>query len=341
MEDMVFIGVLLAGLFILFITALIPVFKTLVGIYPYAYTNARVRAMRSKLVKTEELEEFFSRPYNDIVYSLEKKTFQGLGKYLGADFSYASIDTALRTELVKTLIKVKKISPQQSQKFLLVLLSRYDISLIKSVVRSINLKLYNKQDIYHISEVFSKEFLAKRNITLEGLENELKGSIYYDILKRHFAEIQKKNFKEFEEELDLLLFKRLLFFSKSREARDYVKMLIDTQNVSLVLKSQEALIPGGYIKLQEYQKGMKVEELVKKLQEQGYKTNSEKKECLERDLYRELLQQGKAFMARNPLSEASLIGYIIIKTVNTRNLNILLKMKSHNFSTEKIKEVIA
>ena len=118
-------------------------------------------------------------------------------------------------------------------------------------------------------------------------------------------------------------------------------MLIDSHNVGLILKHQEAIIPGGYLHIEELQKGMSVEELVKKLQEEGYKIDSKKKECVERDLYRRLLADGKAFMARNPLSEASLIGYIILKTNNTRNLNILLKMKYHNFSTEKIKEVLA
>ncbi len=341
MDETTLIVVLLSGLFLLFLVVLVPVFKVLAGTYPYAYTNARIRAMRRKLVGKEKFEEYLTLPYNEIVYSLEKNFFPGLTKYLAADFSYAAMNTALRSELITTLSKLKKISPQGSQKFLSIMLSRYDIQLIKSLVRSTNVTLHKKQEIYFTTEVFSPEFLAQENHNLEELQNELKGTVYQKIINKHYEELKKKQFASFERDLDILLLKRALHHAKSPAARGYVKRLIDIHNVSLVLKGQDALFTGGYIPKEEVSPKMTLPELANKLKDFGYKVDLKAKEKVERDMYRKLKDFANDLLAKDPLSENTILGYMILKMINVRNVNILLKMKHHDFSEEKISEVLS
>lgn len=327
------------GGLILVIIVLIPVFLTVSKIYPYAYTNSRLRVMRADLIRSNEFENFVKRPYNDIIYQLEKKRFPSLIKYLSGDFSYGSVDSALRTELINTLTKVKKISPEQSKKFVTIILSKYDIQLIEAIVRSLNTNINKKADLIHATEVFSEEFLSKKDYDFDSLYNELKGTVYQPLLDKYSSQIKKGKYEEFEQQLDLLFFKRLLFTAQSIEAKKYVKILIDNHNIGLVFKGQKPIIPGGRIPINQLTNNL--EEIKKVALKKSIKSNAKTKEQFERDLQIYLKKTGEKLFSKNPLSEATIIGFIIIKTVNTRNLNTLLKLKHEKISEEKIKQVLA
>lgn len=329
---------ILAGL-ILVVIVLIPVFLSVSKVYPYAYTNSRLRVMRSDLIRTSDFENLLKRDYNDIIYQLEKKKLPSLTKYLSGDFSYGSVDSALRTELINTLAKVKKISPDESKKFVKIILSKYDIQLIESIVRTLDAKTDTKTDLVHATEVFSQEFLNKKTHTIEELYNELKGTVYQKILDKHINNIKKRKFEAFEKELDLLFFKRLLHAATNQESKKYVKILIDNHNIGLALKGLNPIIPGGRIKKETITNN--IEEIKKIISLKGIKTNANTKEKLEKDLQLYLKQTGEKMFNKNPLSEATIIGFIILKTINIRNLNILLKLKHEKLNEEEIKEVLA
>ena len=334
-----FILILLASI-IISVAILIPVFLTTNRIYPYAYANARIRGMISSLLKKEDFLELVKKDYNEIIYYLEKKSFDNLSKYLSGDFSYGSVDSALRSQLVKTLLKIERISPEESKKFVKTLLTKYDIQIIESLVRTTNTNINNKDDVLHFTEVFSEEFLFKNKYSLNDLRNELRGSQYEKILVEHLDNIKNKKFADFEYDLDLFFFKRLLFEAKSFEAKKYVKTLIDTYNVSLEFKGLNRWIPSGTISKQNI-KGKSLTDIRKSLNNKGYKIKGYNARQIERDLQIYLLNLGKKFLSKDPLSESTIIGFIIIKTVHNRNLNILLKMKSEGFSQEEISKVLA
>jgi V/A-type H+/Na+-transporting ATPase subunit C len=329
---------IIAGL-ILIIIVLIPVFLSVSKVYPYAYTNSRLRVMRSDLIRTNDFENLIKRDYNDIIYQLEKKKLPSLTKYLSGDFSYGSVDSALRTELINTLTKVKKISPEESKKFVKLVLSKYDIQLIESIVRTLDAKTDTKTDLVHATEVFSQDFLNKKDHTIEELYNELKGTVYQPLLDKHIKNIKQRKFEEFEKELDLLFFKRMLHGASSIEAKKYVKIMIDNHNIGLALKNLKPIIPGGRIQKEKITNNL--EDLKKLVSSKGINSNANTKEKFEKDLHLYLKQTGEKMFNKNPLSEATIVGFIIIKTINIRNLNILLKLKHEKISEEEIKEVLA
>ncbi len=330
----------LGGLTMAGIAVLIPVFKTVAEVYPYSYTNARLRSMRPQLVTDEELRTLASKSYSDIIYFLEKKNYPGLSDYLGVDFSYASVETALRTSLLFEFSKLKRIVPEQSRKFVQAVLSSFDVQIIQSIARVSGASLASKKDILHITEVFSAEFITKKEHTLDDLYNELKGSIYFPIISKHLDSLKKKNFKDFELELDLLLYKRLLHTATSSFARGYVKRQIDLRNISLAFKQEKAIIPGGKIPLEDFVGKKQVVDVVTLAQKHGYKIHADHAETVERELQRNMRDYGLKMMAKNPLSEASIVGFTILKQINMHNINILLKLKYHDYPAERIREVM-
>ena len=327
----------LLGFFILFIVVLIPIIKAVAPIYPYSYTNARIRAMRKELLSEEEYEDLLKKPYNEILYALGKKNYPDLTKELGPDLTYAHVETAFRNMLIKTIQKLLAISPEQSKPYLKAYLSKYDIILVESLVRTTTAKYEHKRDIYHETALFSKDFLTKERPTIDDVYNQLKNTPYEPILAKHMTDIKKGVFKAFEEELDLLFFKRLLAAAKTEEARAYTKMLIDHHNISLALKGLPASIPGGKVARNQLDTN-DPQAIAKRLENYGYTLAGTTPEHLERDLGKHLRKKGKSFEGKNPLSEATIIGYLILKTTDIRAINILLKGKYHNVPEADIKE---
>ena len=328
-------GVLLAG-----VIALIPVSYVLTRIAPYAYPNARVRAMRGGLVRTQELIDLADRPYNDIIYYLEQNHYPGLSSHTGPDLSYANLDAALRSHLIQTLEKVIRISPQNTKPYLQALTRKYDIQVVEGVVRALAANTNITADILHQTKVFTKEFVAKEKHTLEDLREELRGTQLEAVISEHKKSIEEQEFEAFEEALDLLYFKQLLSKASSQEARGYTKRLIDNHNVALINKGREAIIPGGRVSLEELA-GTREEQLVEVLKSKGYAVTSAQPTVMERELQVSLKNYAKALLNKDPLSEASIIGFVALKTINVRNTAILLKMKYHDMTAQEIAEVVA
>lgn len=340
MDEMIVIGVLI-GFILVAAAALIPVFKTLIPIYPYAYANARLRAMKNKLISEEEFEELSGKPYNEIIYQLEKKDYPNLSEFLGADFSYASVDGALRSSIIRTLGKVKRMTPDELKKFVDALVSKYDLQLIESLIRSSHSSSKIRRDIVHVTDVFSDEFLARKQHSIDELYNELKDTYYGPTLQKHLDALKKGEYRDCEVELDMLFYKRLLHHATTPSARRYVKYLIDMQNVSLLFKGIDALLEGGRIPLESLDAKMSFDEIKSAVNKHGYKTDGATASAVEKDLQIGLKRFGQSLRKQNPLSEATIVGFIILKTVNVRNLNILLKLKYHEYEKEEIMKVLA
>lgn len=328
-------GVLIAG-----VIALIPVGYVLTRVAPYAYPNARVRAMRAQLIRTHDLIALADRPYNDIIYHLEQNHYPNLSSHAKANLAFANLDAALRSHLVATLEKVTRISPQQTKPYLKALMKKYDIQVIQNVVRSLAAKTNIKTDILHETKVFTKEFVARENPTLTDLQEELKNTPLEKIISDHKQAIVQGELKAFEQALDLYYFKQLLTAANSPEAKNYTKRLIDNHNVALLHKQETPLIPGGRIPAEELE-SLDEKQRIERLKSAGYTITSEKPQLVERDLQASLKKYAQALLNKDPLSEASIIGFVALKTINVRSTAILLKMKYHDMTPQEITEVLA
>ncbi len=308
-------GVIVAG-----VIALIPVGYVLAKIYPYSYPNARIRAMKAKLIQEEEFTNLLTRPYKDIIYYLEQKHYPFITAYTGATYDYASLESALRTHMVETIEKVRRISPQQTREFVDALLAKYDIQVIEAIIRGISAKTNKKNDILHQTKLFREEFVTREQYSLNDLQYELKNTPYEQFIKTYRSQLEKQQYAAFEEALDKYYFAKLLQKASSPYAKKYVQKLIDAHNVALYNKGKEPDIPGG--KIGSYDKK---EDYVKA----GYEV-AENPQEQEKLMYKEIKRYAIDLFRKEPLSEASIIGYIALKTINVRNTFILLKLTYHN-----------
>ncbi len=331
----------IAGILIVGVLVMIPVFKVLSSIAPYTYVNARLKAMKKKLVSDKELINLSFRPYADIINYLERTSYPNLALITKGDISFSSVDTALRRNLIEDIEKIRRLSPQQQKEFIDAILAKYDIQIIEHIVRGTTEKNRVKTDILHHTRLFSQSFVNKQDHSLEGLKSELKGTKYYDIIQKHIKEISKSSFENFEYELDLYYFSRLLSKSSHTEQKKYTKMVIDSHNISLAFKGKKPIVPGGYISPERIASPLTAQNAIKILREAGYRVASDTIQGIERDMQINIKEYGKALFSKDPHSSAIITGYIILKSINTRNVTILLKMAYHGYEATRIQEVIA
>lgn len=329
-------GVLIAG-----VLALIPVAVIVSRVYPYSYPNARVRAMKAKMVSSEQLIELSSRSYNDIILQLEEH-YPNLTKHYAADLSFANLELALRNHLIAQLEKVKRISPREVSDFIKAMLAKYDIVVIETVARSLATSGTITSDVLHKTELFSKEFITQKEHSLEDLREELKETPYEEIINKHYQDIKDNKLKAFEQELDLLYFKKLLSKAQHPSSRGYVKRLIDAHNIAQANKDEEVMIPGGKIPQQKLQTAKTIKARCELAKEYGYPiTTKNDSQILERDMQKAIKKYSQEQLKKEPLSPSSIIGYVGLLIVSVRNTIIVLKMKHHDMSTQRIREVIA
>ena len=336
MLEIAIVGVLL----ILGVIVLIPIFQTVASIYPYSYPNARVRSLKSKLVTKNEFEELLTKPYNEIIYYLEKKHYSYLSKFLDLDFSFASLEGAIRSDLINTVGKLISISPTPVKEFLKVYAKRFDIQVIEALVRSLNRKFRISRDILSVTNTFSKDFIYRNNHSIEEIENELKQTGFRKFIDKHKDQIRNNKFADFEVDLDLFYYNKLIHVASSRNQKRLVKRLIDLRNVSLFIKDVKPNIVGGKISLDKLD-DLNID-LLKVLKDHGYKIdNNCEVDKIERVLQLNLFKFANDLLKNEPLSDASILGFLLLKIINVRNLIILLKMKQHHIESSKIREVLA
>lgn len=330
-----YILVLLASIILLGVVVMIPVFKVVSAKYPYASVQARLRVMRKKLLGADDFERLLDADYTDIVYRLDKTVYPGLRELFGPDTSYAAVDSALRTKVVRDLLRVRTFSPPEVKGFVTALLRKYDILMIESIIRSSSFHDASRRDIMGITEVFSEDYINRGDFSFQSLMTELKGTKYSAILEKHAESINQGKYRELEEELDLFYFQKLLSSANTTLARSYVKKMIDIQNISLALKGEKAKVPGGVIALESF-----TEDVVKVANEHGYKLSGDTPAEIERSAEKHVYDFGISCFSKDPLSDAPLVGYIVQSRTCARNANILLKLKSKGLAKDAIKEVL-
>jgi len=191
-----------------------------------------------------------------------------------------------------------------------------------------------------VTNTFSKDFIYRNNHSIEEIENELKQTGFRKFIDKHKDQIRNNKFADFEVDLDLFYYNKLIHVASSRNQKRLVKRLIDLRNVSLFIKDVKPNIVGGKISLDKLD-DLNID-LLKVLKDHGYKIdNNCEVDKIERVLQLNLFKFANDLLKNEPLSDASILGFLLLKIINVRNLIILLKMKQHHIESSKIREVLA
>ncbi len=235
----------------------------------YGYLNARIRGMKSNLLSEGFLQELQGRDgLPQIIDSLFSSPFaEDLSVALASSSGLEAVEKALRHNLSKTFNKVLKLSFGMSLAIVKVLLARWDVYNIKTVLRAKHAGRSKEEvlsaliPVGELDEPRLVELLKQPDIkaVLDTLATWL--SPFAPPLARFLPEyLEKNNVSILEESLDRYYFQWALSqISDNNEdtnlAREIVRGQIDNTNISVCLKmvrnkldvQAKSFIPGGHL----------------------------------------------------------------------------------------------
>lgn len=188
----------------------------------YAYVNARIGGMKAKLLKGDKIRAILEAKSVDELVSIFKDT--PYSEYIEAveTLSMVNIEKALKKSLYRDYIKLLNSLKSEPKEFLEAYAKRFEISVIKSIIKMKTLKTELEEYLIpfgEVSEATIKKFLSKQNLS-EAIE-ELKETGYYSVLKSVVEEAKKSIEEKSEEELEKMLTSRLdsYYFSLLNEKK--------------------------------------------------------------------------------------------------------------------------
>lgn len=331
----------------------------------YAYTTARVHAMKSKLLPKETYPRLLNMQIDEItrfVGELEyKEDVDELARsYEGVDL----IEHALNRNLAVTFTKLLNISEGEVNFLIFQYLQKYDIWNIKTILRGKHCNASTEEILEAIvaagrlTYTFLSELSAKP--TTEDVIASLSQSEYYSILKDYDG----KDLSDIENRLDMKYYEdlfRAIGEPKSKDRKlysEFVRTEIDLKNLTTLfrlkkygLTSPEMLnlmINGGLkLKFKEIEKMMPLsfEEFVAELANTPYwddisdccSPNMDSFVDLEAKLKKLRLKSSVSFSHLYPLSIVMIMDYILGKQNEVNNLRMIIRGKAVGLSDEEIK----
>jgi V/A-type H+-transporting ATPase subunit C len=345
----------------------------------YAYVNARVKAMKSRLLDPSLLEQLINKPDIDsFIAELEKTTYREELDKAGVLYSGINrIEVAIRKDLVKTFrIILNLIKGGETESYITIILNRWDVQNIKTIIRGKKIQ-ENPGEILEC--LIPAGELDEAALTELVKQPDVKTVI--DLLATWgivYARPLTLNFKEFTETGDMLVLEYALdtFYYKdaisklktaeSDDARILKNILvteIDINNIKTVLRAvrdridiEEAkryFVQGSpdfdSDKLLSMMKSGTIEGVLKQLDHTPYQfitkippeyIAAEKISAFEKELERYLVKKAVGLFMGDPLSIAIPIAYIWAKYTEVTNIRVIARCKVTEVPEKELREAL-
>lgn len=332
------------------------------------FINAKVRTMRSflltesvyrALVSAQTVEEFFS--------VLSQTRFRGAVEKI-KDKTPEEIEEALLLEEIQGIRLIEKNSRGSFRALVSLFLDKYEVEKLKILLRS----WYRRKRIAPriLRESIVYDFPVDAIVAASDLDDIvtlLAGTPFQGVLYRAAQEYEEKgSLFSLELALDKDLFHRLWEATESlpkkdrRIARRLLGIEIDLRNIQWIgrfrkyynMSSAEignVLLPYGYrMEEGDYQKLasggdiLKAVGLIRKeaaaLQE--FSQEESDLNSVERILYHILLLEAKRAFREFPFSIGSILGYIVLLQIETKNLKTLYEAKMYKLSSQQAEDLL-
>lgn len=305
---------------------------------------ARVSAKRAKLLDQRDYDNLLKMSSSEIARNLEEKDYKKEINELGSKYDGARLlELALARNLSNTLQHLIKISPEELEDLIKTYLRRYDIVSLKRLLR-----WKNEGEKGEISDLLTPvsgytyeelEELSKKDF--EEIINEIRfENSYVDYQDYINAE---DDLKQIEKNLDQAYFDELGILADkigNKHLRSFIKQEINYENLKIALrlkkygveeeKIREQLLQADNGKLVEKViKSEDLEEAIKitKQEEDLQIDDSARLEDIEHALEVNRLQKALRNLHQEPLGITSIIGYIVAKITEVKNLRMLIRAK--------------
>ncbi len=310
--------------------------------YPYMY--ARISAKRAKLLDRQDYENFLKMQPNEIAKNLGEGAYRTEIDELGARYDGVElVELALNRNLSSTMTHLCKIAPESLENVINAYLRKYDIMSLKRLLRwkkggeegniddlLVPMGSFSREELGRLSERSFEEI--KEQICFPGsgvkyqervqdadslseIERELDAT-YREELEMLATEVDSSMFKRFiEDELEYENIRTALRLKKyefsDTEIRDYLAN-------GKVSKLVEQIISSSDIE-------EAMEAVVSSSRTGG--VDEDRLEDLEHALEVERLQKSLRMLHTEPLGITSILGYIIAKIIEVKNLRMMIRAK--------------
>ncbi len=347
--------------------------KTTIGkAMKFGYSNARVKAMKQSLLSEKETNTLIEADDVAEVYTLLEKTPYKEDLIAGAlkERTMADrIEFATTKNLSRTLKKIVKIVPKDTQGAVIALFQKYELNNIKTILTSKHIGEPKEkiEPIIMESMVLSK---GKMNKLLNAKDVKeavilLSGTQYGAVLEKQAKEYEKAgDITKLLFALDNYYYTKISAVVKNNlgDERIITKMLkaqADIKNISNICRAVKdgisedkvtgMLIEGGNIgkdRLLKASRAKNVEEAAKnfisnyplqKAIEEYKKTGS--LIPIEMELEKNVARTGLKVLRNSVLSLGAIAGFLFLKEEEINNIRKIVRCKEFNLPNEKIREM--
>lgn len=324
---------------------IIPTVKMAIDLAPYIYATTRCSARSGMLLNKKKYQELLgSSSYNEFLALLEDSYYGNIAEH-GKSFS--SLSNMVDEDLYKTYRWLENVVPEKLGHILSAMRRRFEVSDIKAAINRIR-KGEAAGELEHVQDETLKLALQGTK-DLQSVKAALESSRYRDAVANtdEISEINIGIDRIYHDDVMRSISKA---DKKSAEAlREYWRTMVDLMNLRLAmrkinLKMEEmTFIPGGLLdtkNLSGISDATQLQSVISESKYSKYLKTGEGFIDIEIGMFRYLRSQAALLHTKYTLYAGGIIKYIIMKEIETRNLNVLLKLKQEDMQESEISKFL-
>lgn len=346
--------------------------KLVLGFYPYTYV--RIVTMKSKLFKKSDYEKMLKQGFVELAKFLEESDYKREINEVTQQYpeiGFDLLETALNRNMIRTVQKLKSISPYALQQLIDAYAMRYDYYNIKTIIRGKHAQLSTAEIerlLLPLGTLTLKEL--QECILQETTEKVLIKSTLFRKQHHKFQQaLQHMNEQQslalLEQVIDQSYYERVLAFSQripeqGKLFRNFLEYEIDIINIKTLLRLKQQHVSEQKIRSHLFLVGKlfsfaKFESFLRKdiaaigkelgqtVLHKTFKNMQNKPEtddmiAVELMLDHYLLKKATLLLHQYPLSIDTLLGYLFAKEIEIRNLRTIIKGKQLHVNVEFIEQ---
>lgn len=326
--------------FVLIISAVViaPTVKIAMDIAPYLYTNTRCSARAGLILDRKAYESLAGATSTKEIFSFLEET--SYAHIVEQTQEYPETSRLLDKDLHDAYAWLATVVPDKIVPIVEAMLMRFEVDQIKELLN----RLHRGEAAGDLPFVRDEQLRIKLESAndLTSFNDAVEGTPYEEI-GTHASHLSRVTSQL--DRLSLTTVMRAIEACKDQKAampfKEYWQRVIDIANIRLaqrrVATGDEVLfVPGGTVRLEE---ATDQNQLLEALEQSAY--NEFLGEDLEQGLRASLRRQAGLVNAKYPLKGGSIVRFLIDKELEVRNLNLLIKLKTEGFESDRITKMIA
>ncbi|MFB6204716.1 MAG: V-type ATPase subunit [Candidatus Nanohaloarchaea archaeon] len=326
----------------------------------YPYMSARVSAKKAKLLDRNDYDNFLKMQPNEIAKNLEEGVYKEDIDALGSRYDGVRlVELALSRNLSRELSHIVELSSEQLEEVAKTYLRRYDIISLKRLLRwKKGGERGNIEDL--MTPVTTYSFADLKNLSEKSFE-EIVQQISFDSTVNYQRYLEnRETLQDIEHGLDQAYYDELEELAdrvSSSHLEDFITREIENQNLRLALRLKRYGVDETRIRdrmLENRKKGLagevidapdfeKAVELVLE-SDRVEEPAGDSLEDIEHAMEAKRLQDSFKMMHTEPLGITTVLGYVIAKIIEVKNLRVLIRAKEtgiHNPDTIRNNLILA